>query len=337
MSRYVPHIRPELTDTIRTSLPVGAFDWGGLGALSNWSNGHGGMLIPWTLLGHTVSSGATGTFLFHVAPKLPCVERVWNVNMRAEAPAGVTAAVVAGGASSVTVSLTDARDGRGGSYRFRESLSSKTSTVAETEIKITAAGGNLVVESVSMYEQTRGVLDATTDDYGVDADSLRSRDPIADFAYQSVAGVMDGYKNLDARRAGFFHWSTDVGGAVSTTAGSGTPDAFFPLSIPVLGAIPTIGDTTTTVTVAVMASVDAGTGTVRFQSDDAGDSTSVDITQTAMTAWGTKTLSINCEDFSVTDGRRGSTWEGIAVDTWVTATNTLTIQAISIYRTTTPL
>ena len=86
-----------------------------------------------------------------------------------------------------------------------------------------------------------------------------------------------------------------------------------------------------------MGKVDAGTGTVRFQSDDAGGTASVEITQTAFTAWAAKSLTINCEDLTIADGRRGNTWEGVAVDTWVTATNTLTVQAISIYRTTTPL
>ena len=60
-----------------------------------------------------------------------------------------------------------------------------------------AAGGSVIVESIAMYEQTRGALDATTDDYGVDLETLRARDPIADFDFQSVAGVIDAYKNLD--------------------------------------------------------------------------------------------------------------------------------------------
>lgn len=336
MSRDVPHMRPELTDTFRVAVPVASYDWGGLASLAHFSNGHGGMLIPWTSIGHTVSSGATGTFLFFVAPKLPCVERVFRINMHASAAAGVTAAVVVGGAASQTREVFDLRNGRINSYVFRESLGSKTNTAAEVSVKVTAAGGNVIVESISMYEQTRGVLDATTDDFPADIDSLRSRDPIYDAAFESLAGVMDGYKNLDARRAGFFHWSTDAAGAITTVAAQGAPDTVFPLSIPMAGAIPTLGDATTSVVCAVNCKVTAGTGTVRFQSDDAGDSVNVDQTGTSF-SWVTGNLTINCEDFSVTDGRRGSTWEGVAVDTWVTATDTLTIQAISIYRTTTPL
>jgi hypothetical protein len=331
MSRIVPHHRPELADGIRVSLPVGSFDWAAMAMLANFCNGHGGMLIPWAALGQSVSGGSSATFHFNVAPKLPAVERVWVVNLRTSAAVGITAAVTVGGASAVTVYPSDVRDART-THIFRESLSSKTGTVADTSLVVAATGGTVTVESVGMFEQARSSLDATTDDYGVDVTTLRARSPIADLDYQSIAGVIDAYKNLDARRAGFFHWATDASSAIAITAGSGSPVAVFDLSIPMTGAIPTLGDTTTLVTVAVLGKVDAGTGTVRFQSDDAGASVNVEVTQTAYTTWATKTLSINCEDLTVSDGRRGSTWEGVAVDAWVTATDTFNVQAISIYR-----
>jgi hypothetical protein len=332
MSRYVSHIRPRITDGIRVGLPVGGFDWGGYGTLANWCNGHGGMLVPWCHVGEAITTGNSGTFHFRIAPKKPAVMRLWYVNLRGSAPSGVTASVEANGAAGVTVELTNTRLGRGGSFVFVESLGAKTNTVADSNLKVTAAGGTVTVESVACYEQTRASLDDTTDDYGVDINTLRARDPIADFDYQSVAGVIDAYKNLDARRAGYFHWSTDTSSALSIAAGSGAPDAVFDLSVPMAGAIPTLGDTTTSVVCAVYAKVDAGTGSVRFQSDDAGDSATASVTSTTY-SWGTPVnLSINCEDFSITDGRRGNTWEGVAIDAWVTATNTLLIQAISIYR-----
>lgn len=331
MSGYVPHIRPELSDTFRVGLPVGAFDWSGLGALANWNNGHGGMLIPWCMIGETVVSAATNTFHFRVAPKLPAVERVWRMNLRATA-VGVTAEVTVGGASTVTVNVADSRQAKSAAHTFRESLSAKTNTVADTTVAVKAVGGNVIVESIAMYEQTRGILDADANDNGVDINSLRARDPIADFNFQSVAGVMDSYVGLDARRAGYFHWSTDAGSSLSITAASGDPDVVFDLSIPMFGAIAELGDSITHVTCAVYCSVTADTtGSIRFASDDAGDSVTIPQTATSP-SWVTDTLEINCEDFPVSDGRRGSSWEGVAIDAWVTATKTLSIEAISIFR-----
>lgn len=332
MSRDVPHFRPEILDSVRVSVPVGSFDWAGLGALANWSNGHGGMLIPWTAIGHAVGSGNTATFRYYVAPKAAAVERIWVVQLRASAATGVSAEVTVGGASLVTVRPSNVRDSRV-TFAFRESLSAKTSTAAGTLIVVKAVGGTVTVESVAMYEQTRSTLDGTSDDNGVDLETLRPRSPIADLAFESVAGVIDGYKNLDARRAGYWHWATDTTVALAITAGSGSPLSLFAFSALMAGPVITRGDTQVKVTCAVLAKVNAGTGTVRFQSDDAGASVNVDIVQTSYTTWATDTLSINAEDLTVTDGRRGPSWEGVAMDAWVTASDQLDIQALSIIRT----
>ncbi len=332
MSRLVSHTRPELTDGIRAGLPVGAFDWGGYAALAHWSNGHGGMLIPWASIGQDITTGNTGTFLFFVAPKKLAVERVWQINMHSSAAIGVTAAVTVGGASASTREVYELRNGRGAAYLFRESLGAKTETAAQTGVAIAVTGGTVTVESIACYEQTRGVLDADTTDRGVEFNTLRARDPILDLPNKSLAGVIDAYKALDARRSGYFHWSTDVSSALAVTAGQGRPDDVFDLSVPMAGAIPTLGDTTMDVVCAVNCKVpEAATGFVRFQSDDAGDS--VTVTQTDKNfSWVTGNLTINAEDLTITDGRRGNSWEGVAITAHVTASDTLNIQAISIYR-----
>jgi len=330
----VPALRPNFdTGGILSGDPVSAADWGAMAGLANFCNGHGGMLIPWCAIGRTVASAATETFHFYVAPKNRAVQRIWCVNMRGSA-AGTSAQVTPGGGSASTVFLGTVRSTRAAAFFFSEPLSAKTNTAADTSISIKAISGNVVVESIAMYEQTRLNLAQDTTDYGVDLASVRMRQPIADYANKSVAGVIDAYKNLDARRAGLFHWSTPDAQAVQFTGGS--YQTLFPLSPPALAAISTTGSTTGTITVAARAKVDAGTGQVRFTAAGAGGNVVLSITSTSF-AWVSNTLSIDCENLSVSDGRRSSRWEGLTIEGNDNTATTLSVSAISVYRATAPL
>lgn len=341
MSALVYHMRPKIdTGTIKSGVPVSSYDWSGLGGLANFCNGHGGMLIPWTAVGRTITIGNTEVFHFYVAPKTQAVQRIWVVTMRTVAAIGVTADVVAGGASTVAgVPLFNSREWRRNALVFFEDLSAKTNTVGDTTLSVTANAGSVIVESVCMYEQTRGILDQDATDYGVDITSLRPRQPIADFANESIGGVTDGYKNMDARRAGFFHWPTPT--SVSIQATTTAPADCFPTAIPMHPAIPTTTDTTASVTVAVFATSSDGSGKVDFVPSDSGaGTTTVDVTTTAASgyAWHTGSLSLNTEDLTTADGRRGASWEGVQIRAYVTnAAHTVNIAGFSIIRSTTPL
>ena len=323
---------------IRAGAPISGLDWSGFAQLANWNQGHGGMLVPWTAIGQSISAATTYTFHFYITPKGACVERIWCINARAVI--GGTFTVKVDGVAvddDPTFRPDTTRDGRSQVFCMRESLSAKTSTAADLTVAIAVSTAAVTIESIACYEQTRGVLDEVTTDFGTDITTLRARQPIADLDYQQVAAVMDGYKNLDARRAGFLHWSADVGSELSITAGVGSPAALFALNPPVLGAIAGLSDTTATVTVAAFAKVDAGTGSIRFQSTQAAATATLQITATSYGSWVTDTLSVDAEDLTVVDGRRGSVWEDVGIDAWVTATDTLNIQAISIVRVTAPV
>jgi hypothetical protein len=338
MTAIVPHGRPTLdTAAIRAGEPVSATDWWRMGALANWSSGHGGMLIPWCAIGRPIGSGSTETFHFYVGPKNRAVERVWAVNLRASALVGVSAVVTAGSASAATVYPPSTRSGRIGTFVFREPLSAKTNTAAGTTLVVQAVGGTVRVESVAMYEQTRAALALDTTDYGVDLTSLSARQPITDFANRSIRGVADGYKNLDARRAGFFHYSTPTGVAIPVTATSGAPASLFALACPVAGAIPTTTDTTTTLTIAAYAKVNADTATIRAASSQAGANGDITVTSTTF-AWVTSTVSVETEDLTIADGRQGNAWEDLTWTAWRGAGATqLDIAALSVVRLTAPI
>lgn len=334
MSAPVPHLRPTFeADGILSGEPVSAFDWQSMTGLANFCNGHGGMLVPWAAIGYEVAASGSAVFHFYVAPKARAVERVWCVNLRS-GTAGATASVTCGSASAVTITPPVSRTRRSISYAIREPLSAKTSTAADAALTVAATGGAITVESVAVREQTRATLATDTTDYGIELGSIASRRPILDLANRSLSGVCDAYDSLDARRAGLFHWSTAVADPVEVTSGS--LSNLFALSPPVLLPVPGTGDTTSTITIAAYAKVDSGSGLVKFTADGAGSTKDVTISETSF-KWHTNTLAIDCEDLAKDDGRRSTRWEGLTVQADNDTATTLSIAAISVVRTTTPL
>lgn len=334
MSATVPHRRPSLdTSGILSGLPVSAFDWQALAGLGNFALGHGAMLIPWTFIGYHVAKGTSATFHFYVAPKASAVERVWCVNLRCDTP-GATSVVTAGSAS-VTAAPPSTRTGRTASLVIREPLASKTALPGDAALMVVAGpDSDVVVESVAMYEQTRSVLDLDSTDYGVDLGTVAVRQPIADFANASLAGVADAYKQLDARRAGLFHWSAPDADPLTFTSGSFAP--MFGLDPLILGAVNAVGSTTADVTVAAYAKVNSGTGQVRFTSASTSDATTLSITGTSF-GWVTGTLSVDAEDLTESDGRRASGWDSVKIECNDNTAATLSVAAVSIVRTTAPV
>lgn len=341
MTASVLHRRPQFsTAGIKSGNPVyGDPEWAVLADLANFANGHGGMLIPWTAVGHTIASGASATFHFYVAPKARAVERIWLVNARATTTTAYLA-VTSPTVTPTTVRPPTSRNTRTQAFVFRQSLSAKTSTAGDASVTFLATSSDIVIESIAMYEQTRAQLAQDTTDYGVERASLHSRRPIVDVANESVAGVMDAYENLDARRAGLFHWSSREDEANGNTTGlvvtAATYTDLFPLHPPVLAAVPNRGDSAVSVVVAVYAKVNAGTANVKFLADLAGTNTVLDISSTTL-AWVTGTIIVSTEDLLTADGLPGAAWEALQIRAQKGDATTLTIAAISIVRTSTPL
>lgn len=340
MSALVPHARPDLEDDIRSGVPVSRYEWATLAGLANWNMGHGSMLVPWTFIGHTVTSGGSDTFNFRIAPKAPCVQRVYRVRLRGAA-AGASATVTCGtaSASSTGVIPTSYIGGRD-SFLFVEDLSVKTSTEANLAVTVAASGANVIVDALCVYEQTRSVLDADTDDYGVDLTTVRPRQPILISSYESIHGVVQSYQSLDARRSCLWQWSADPGPNGRITPGSTSYTDLFPLDIPIQGPLVTTGDTTVGLKVAAYARVDTGTGNVRFQTTQASGSVALDITNTGTFGWtvsADEALTTSCEDLTAADGLQSSTFEELDVDAKDPSGGTLDIAGLAVLRVTTPI
>lgn len=336
MSALVPHHRPELEDKIRVGQPVSADQWATLGGLSNWIHGHGSMLIPWSAIGYRFASSVTRTLRFYVAPKIATVERVWCIHAKA-LQAGVTLTITAGTAAAVTVPLATTRSDRDGPFVIREPLSAKSSTAAELTVSFSATGGaagnTVLIESIACYEQTRKILARDTTDYGVDLSTIRPRQPIADFANQSASGVMDAYDALDARRTGFFYWSTATNDAVEITSGSLVD--LFDLYPNVVPARTTVSATSVGLTVAVYCRSVGGDGELSVSTIEVGDVQTATITTSW--AWVAVTVDALSEDLSDAAGLPGGVREAVNVQARVTTATSVEIAGVSIYRATKPL
>lgn len=330
MSALVYPIRPTVgTEGFLSRAPVSAEDQQQLANVANTLNGWGGMLIPWTTIGASLSDSDTGTFHFYVAPKKRAVERVWYAILSGSGNANVTA----GSASAVDVPLTTTP----ATFEFREPLAAKTSTAGGVTFTVVAAESeSCEVIAVAMREESRVyLLESGTDDYGVDVVSLAARARVYDSANHSLRGLADAYKNLDARRPGIFHWSGGVGVGEIAITSAGYVD-FFALYPPALGAIAGVTTTTTTFRCAVYAKVNAGSANVRFSSTQQGSNVVNAVSGTSF-AWVTGDLTINAEDLTAADGRRSSGWETVRVESQKGTATTLTIAALSVVRVTQPV
>lgn len=543
MTGRVPHRRPELAtfSDMVSGRPVSAVDWSTLANAANWINGHGGQVIPWSAVGHTISSGASESVSYRFAGTPSAVVRVWSMNMLSSAE-GASAAVSINGDTATTVYPQTTTNSRRGSYVFEEHLgrvvseatgnggsltianhsaftegpgayrgarvfdgasgsyaaglgtaamanalkgdctitawvylesftgnpvvacwfgadadpteadnvlaqiavntsgklalfyeysigtnvsltSTGTSLTVDTwhriditrdtsgnvamyldgspndswtsqqlatggttaynvrigaspagaslltgrvyaltlrdveksaaaiaaesvltepdgdtigmwclhgsvtsTIEVTAAGGNITIESVGAYDQTRLELAANAHDYGIDTTTLRARQPIRDFAYESISGVCDAEKNMNARRIGHLAWSVPTSAAISP--GSTSQTALFEIDPPAQAAIE--NGTSQSLVVMVYAKVTGGTGSVQVAPVQASGTATISITSTSF-AWATGDVTIESEDLSAANGQR-SGLERFTITAADPAAQTLSIAAIHISR-----
>lgn len=328
MTGRVPHRRPELPtyDDMLSGRPVSAVDWSTLASAANWINGRGAQIIPWCAIGHTVASGSSASFLFRATPKAQSVAHVWAINMLASA-AGATATVTINGTSMGVRRPATSQNNRRSSEVFLETLSAKTSSTTTYTVTVAAAGGNITVESLGMYAQARLDLAADATDLGVDITTLRARQPIRDFAYESVSGVCDAEKGMSARRIGHFAWSVPTSAAISP--GSTSQTALFEIEPPAQAAVEE-GATSESLTVLVYAKVTGGTGSVQVAPVQATGTATVSVTSTSF-AWAADNVTIETEDLTAANGQRTGL-ERFTITAADPAGQTLSIAAICVVR-----
>ena len=334
MARLVPLRRPEPDDDlILVAQPVSSLTWQALASLSNWCRGKGAQLVPSCFPERAITAGTTETFRFRVKTRNTAIQRVWCIVTRTSTITTVEAEfqAPAGTGAVVTTIVSTSLDTRV-PIIYVEDVAAKATTETEITISVKALLHNILVDSITCYEQDRPVLNGDATDYGIDTTTTAVRQPIFDASYQSIGGVFDGLANADARRVGLFHWS--VGNSTSVARLSATPADIFILDSPILTRKLNTGAITGTVKWAIYGYLSgAGSGTVTA-STTSGASNTITITNT-VAAWSTaQTFAVDCDDMASSDGRQTAgtpRWDMLNIKFAGDGTRSIVVQAISVW------
>jgi len=325
--------RPEPLETVvRIGVGMSASDTAiQLANLANWLRGSGAQIVASSCTGYTVASGTTRIFRYRVKPRSSAIQRIWVFTMLTAGTVVVTATVKSP-ATTGTAQAFRVPAARGGRVPFiyTQDLAAKTSTEAEVNFEIVAAGADIIVEGVACYEQTRAALNKDSTDLGVDVETVRPGQPIRGTNYESIEGIHDLVTTADARRVAIFNWAVPEEGAVTRTTAS--YQTLFDLAVPVLAPLLTNGATTGTVYWSAYAKVAAGAGgQVKITTDGSAVSDPVTVSGTSF-AWTTaRAISIDCDDMTAADGRRSTRFDGLQVEYQGDGTNLLSLAGVSVW------
>jgi len=304
--------RQEPTDSpIKVGEVVTSQAWSEMASLANWTRGKGAMLVPHCMPLRTVADGTTDTFRFRASTRDIAIRRVWRLTITAASVTDVSQVTIKAPASTgpaIDFFITYSNDRVDVPvYEYREDLGSVGSGETEITISVESDGGDVIVESIACYEEDRPSISLNSNDFGVFLPSFNSNEPIADYPYRSIGGVVDALANLDARRVGILHW-TQGDSEAAETASSTAQDLFIPF--PVLARKDLRTSTTGAVKWSAYAKVSAGaTGTIQVATSESGVSDSATITSTSF-AWITsRSISIDAEDLAAVDGRRDAAFD----------------------------
>ena len=337
MTAKVLHRRPAVsTDRIKTSLSVAAPDWLAMADAANWINGHGGQPVPFSAVTTTLTSGSfavQATCAFSKA----AVAAVVFATFHSEGDAEVTVQVSATGmtTTSQTVHIYGGTYGANAHAKMTAPLTSHQtpSTPRLVTVSFTWVSGTVSVMGYGIHEETRALLDENATDYGVDALSLHARRSIADYAQASAGGLIEAYKNMDARRSGYYSASFESGTGLKLSATTQTD--ILTVHVPMLAPIRYVADTQLALTVTFKAQTDTGTATLYLDTDEAGDSVSTAVDTSTVDY--SLSVNVDAEDFSIADGRRGNAWEGLRVSYAASTGTELTLFHLTVLRTFRPI
>jgi hypothetical protein len=282
LSARVPWRRPTLdTALVKAGNPVLAGTWGALAGLSNFLRGTGAQSGPSWHPRATIEGGSTLTLRSRFKSRSTAIARIW--------------CVVAVGGPGARVSLGGVERPVSTDRNFAEpivqTLAAQDNTVQDALLVVGAVGGTVTLLAVSVYEQTRPVLQRNATDRGVDLEDLRPRQPILDAtaSQASAGGIWSAYANADARRSALFSWS---GSPVSRAAGAAV--YMFEMPFHIVPRKIYVGDGETAIRFGALARVTSGTGYLRFVTTSV-TGTLMPVTS-ASAAWITESLFIPCED-----------------------------------------
>ena len=334
----VPLAAPLLDRTgIYSGKPVrgGGAQWGGFALAANHLLGRGGVLIPVSLCNATLDRNATTTLRFRIFPRYACRRRLWVSVYRAAVSSnvGIRFTDPSAGTSDLVISPTST------ATRFTHLHVEDVAAPSASETAIAPTWTELndkvdpVLESVACFELPRTDLTLDANEYGVDVGSCDPGRIVYVATGKGVGAVSTAVQQADtiAQRAGLFHWAVGTNYAKSSTAAA-YENVFLADSVPVfLGRKQYATSTVKKLQVRAYCRAGATTvGKVRFTMTS-GASVVLDITSGMAAAWLSGDLDVDCEDLSVSDGRRSARYDKCTIEFYrVSGANSVYVESISI-------
>lgn len=314
-------------DLVMAGAPVSSgAQWYPAGFAANWLGGQCAVLVPGMIVDKDVLSGATGVLHFRVKTRVVAIERVWTLRLRGAVGTVATIKAPTSTGTALVVPIDPSRQRT--PIVYREILGSQASAVIDLTIEIAAAGGDIIIDSISCFELARPLLAENGTDNGTNIQSLRPRERVFSNGFVSATGVLGGLLSADPRRSGLYHWSAPTIYPITTTAAYAD---ILTLAAPILARKLNNGATTADVSWAAYAMVSSGSGDVRLTASSSGATGSVNVTATSFAWTATQTLTVDCEDMTAADGRQGASWEDIMPSFRANGGVTLSLAAISIF------
>lgn len=322
--------------TILSGDPVSASrHWQQMAYGANWLNGCGAMLIPYASVKVSeIPASTTARFSFYVKPRKQAIQRVWaGTAYGRTAESNTVVNVSANGGTALPIALPQAARFVAAPFLYIEDLASQSNTAGEIYFEIQSYPGHVTLLSLCCWEQWRPLLAQSSNDHGVNAASCGSRAPVYVGSYattaESVGGVYNALADADARRVGLWHWvAPDYAPYTNNTTSFIGPDS---ISMPVLTRKLVSGATTGSVYWSALCKVTGGTGHVKMTSSHSSVSDDVSITNTTAAWFTPRTITVDCENMSATDGLQSSTWDELYWVAKAAAAQTVTVYAVSVW------
>lgn len=340
MAATVPVVRPGVSGAgISAGRPVRAYDWTSAAALENYIRGNGCSLVPRTTIGETIAAGTvTRTYRFRCRTNQFAKQRVYFLELLS-ATAGVStiASVSVNGATAVSVGCSTSKASVV-PVELTENIGSPNQNEQEITVAVTSsATGSVTVMAIAIAEVPMAAL-APTADLGMDLGRVA---PLAPIDIASVGRVQ--YDTVNAtvgainagRRVGMHHYvaSGSEGAGITSTSTTFVSLYTAGCEAPHLGRYLYTGDTTRTLTFKAYGKITGGATFSLRLTMTSGATTTITTTSGVAGWFGTSnTIAVDCEDLSVSDGRRSARWDVAAIDYKTSSgAQTLTLYSVSIW------
>ena len=327
---------------IKSGLPVLGTDHSGVCRLIHWATGRGMMVIPAYSPGNTIAAAANGTYNFRVKPRAQSIQRVWAITIRSGSTTRNTTVAVkvpsTAGSTTATVTAGGDRE-RLSTFLIVEDRAAQNDTEETLSINLAVTVESCVVESIACWDMPRAELALNTTDDGVDLLTTQYRAPIFDGVNKSIGGEADAVvAALATCRRVLMQWALP---ATTTEARSTSSTSY----VSALGGGTSIvlarklyrSSTTGTLSAKIYARTadTSDIGDVRFTTTSGASATiNLPTGSHANFAWfgSPLTFQADCEDLTVSDGRRSTRWDLLTVEFKVTdASDVLYLASISVW------